>query len=311
MTLPNVPIEGGYGGPFQTDLFTILPPGGNVVAYVGSVVDGMPQSIKARLYGSTNDALAQCRSGLGDVVVVMPGHTENVDAADDWSNLVAGTKIIGMGQGNDRPTYTWSVAAASVLINVANVSLSGCILQMAGPAGTTALTVAAPMTVSAAGFQLRGCRIQTEIDADQGTTIALTTAVGASDMVIDGCDFHGDGDGTLVTTVIRLVGAVRLRMRNTNIFATSSDEVGVVQMLTTISTNVLIEGCTFTNRSGASDTAFTGMALATGVVKDCAFCILDDTSTAGWDTPGALQGINNQVVNDDAEGGTAQTPVSA
>lgn len=308
--LPTVPLEGGYGGPFQTDLFTILPPGGNVVAYVGSVVDGLPQSIKARMYSSMNDALAQCRSGEGDIVVVLPGYTGNVDSADDWSNLVAGTQIIGMGTGNNRPTFTWSVAAASVLINVANVTLSGCILLMAGPAGTTAITVAAPMTVSAAGFQLRGCRIQTEIDADQGTTIALTTTADADDMVIDGCHFHGDGDGTLTTTLIRLVGADRFRMTNTRVMGRTSTTVGVVQMLTTASTDVWIENCVFQNLIALSDTAFTGMAGALGVIKDCGFLILDTATTAGWDTPGGLQGIGNQCSNTAADGGAAQTPVS-
>ena len=310
-TQPNIPLA-GYGLPYQTHMGIMLPPGGNVVSYVGSVVDGMPEAIRARLYGTLNQALAQCRSGEQDIVVVLPGHTENFSAADSLSNLVAGTQIIGMGYGNNRPTFTWTAAASTVLINVANVTIDNCVLLMAGDGGGTALTVAAPMTVSAAGFSLLNCRIQTSVDADELSTIAITTTAAADDMTIHNCRIHGEGDGTGVTTAIRLVGADRFTMTDSYVDAyTSSTTVGVLQMLTTASTQVFIKGCFFANRKASSVHACTGMAGATGVVADCGFHILDNATLAGWETEGSLAFFGCTTVNAAGEGGAAKTPVSA
>lgn len=307
--LPYHSLAAGY----RTEYGTMVPTGGVVQAYVHNdgEVDQMPQDIAGRLVQSVPAALARCRANKGDVIVVLPGHTENVDAADDWADLVAGTQIIGMGAGNDRPTFTWSTAASTLLLNVASVRISNCIMLMAGPAGTTAITVAAPMTVSAAGCTLEGCRIQTEIDADQGSTIAITTTADADDFTIANCRIHGDGDGTLVTTTLRLVGADRFTMVNTSMHtATSSTTVGVLQMLTTASTNVMIDACAFTNLKAASVHAATGMAAATGVIRDCDFGILDNATLPGWETEGNLQFFRCETVNAVGEKSVPATPLS-
>lgn len=287
-------------------------PGQSIVAYVRATqADGDTADIAAKRYTTLNAALAVCRAGLGDTVVVLPGHTENFASADSLSNLKAGTQIVGLGSGNLRPQFTWSAAASTVLIDVANVTLENCILLMSGPSGTTAITVAAPMTVSAAGFTLKNCRIETSIDADQLATIAITTTSDADDMTVDDCFIHGASDGTGVTTVIRLVGADRFRMRRTYIDAsTSSTTVGTVQFLTTASTNVLFEDCTITNRKAASIHAATGMVGAVGVFNRCNFLILDNATAAGLETEGSLSFFNCQTANAVGEQGITKTPVS-
>jgi hypothetical protein len=298
-----------------TQLGTLVPSGSRVCAYVRSTgrQSNDPIADSAPIFTTLNAGLAQSR-GYGDVVVVLPGHTENVSTADQMSNLVAGTRIIGLGYGTLRPTLTWSAATATFLFDVANTVLANFNLYLAGdPTSTTALSVAAPITVSAAGCAIIGCDIQFAVDADQRSTIGITTTAAADDFTIANCFCDaGTSDGTGITTHIRLVGADRFRMRNCVIQgATSSTTVGVVQFLTTASLNVQIENCVFINRKAASIHALTGMAGATGIVKDCGFGILDDATLAGLVTPGDLMGFNNRTVNLAGEQGGLTTTVSA
>lgn len=304
-----------YGTLMRPPLAYKPEPGQQIVAYVrsGGPRDGDTQYIYgAPLYNSLNDALILARPGLGDVVVVMPGHEEEVSTADAMDNLAAGTQIIGLGSGSSRPKFTWTATAATWLLDQAGVTIDNCVLLMAGdPDSTTALTVTAPMTVSAEGCALRNCRIQSAVDADQRATIAITTTAAADDFEITNCDVHGDGDGTGVTTILRMVGADRLRMRGTTVDgATSSTTVGVMQFLTTASTKVKAEDCLFVNRVALSVHAVTGMAGTTGFFKDCGFGILDNATLAGLAGTHGFQMFGCKTANLAGENGADSTPVS-
>lgn len=281
---PNLPFY-GIGAGIQTELGTIIPPGGQVVAYVHSsgVAEGMPQGVADRLYTTLNSALALCRSGKGDAVIVLPGHTENFATADSLSNLVAGTRIIGTGFGTMRPTFTWSATGSTVLWNVANVMISNCILMCAGPTGSTALTVTAPMTVSAAGFTMIGCTVNTEIDANQSSVITMTTTTAADDMTIAGCHWYGLGDGTLNETMLRLIGCDRLRMYG-NVFDGFPSAVGggVVQFHTTASLNIWLESNTYISRKALSTCAVVGLAGVSGISRNESFNYLVTNTLTPW-----------------------------
>jgi hypothetical protein len=255
------------GGGIQTDLVTLLGPGARIAAYVRSsgFASGGDPDLNLRAVTTLNAGLAQCRSGMGDIVLVAHDHAENVSSADYMSSLVAGTRIVGLGYGNLRPTFTWTAQAATWLLDVANVTISNCIMKMAGPSGTTALTVDAPMTISAAGCALLDCEFQCEIDADQGSVIAVTTTAGATDLTIAGNKFYGSSNGTLPTTYLQVVGGVRLKMYDNNFHgATSSATVGIVRFATTASTDIDVRGNRFTNQHATAAHAVTNLATDTG-----------------------------------------------
>jgi hypothetical protein len=299
------------GAGIKTEFGTFIPDG-EVVAYVHSsgVVDGMDQDVKRMLYTSINSALALCRSGKGDIVVVLPGHTESIGAADKWSNLVAGTKIIGLGNGNNRPTVTWTAAGGTVLFDVANVTLSGFILNLCSTANA-GVTVAAPITISAAGCTISDCDIYFGGDADDIVTIGITTTAAADDLTLANLCCYG-ATAAECTTFLRLVGTDRLRMHGCLIDgATSSTTVGVLQMLTTAPTQVMITDCTFVNRKASSVHAATGVASATGNVVRCNFGILDEATLPGWETEGNLQFFACYTANLAGEEGALKTPTSA
>lgn len=314
--LANLPLYQGGAG-IRTPYGTFLPPSGNVVAYVRGTagtrleVDGDDAAIKNLLVGSLAAAASRCKSGRADVIIVLPNHTESFAVADAVPDLVAGTKILCLGEGAQRPTFTWTAAAATFLFNVANVTLDNAILEMAGdPALTAALSVAAPITVSAAGCQISNCRIRTSVDADQLATIPVTTTAAADDFRFLYNRVFGATAGES-TTGLRLVGADRLQMEGCYFdMATSSTTVGVVQFLTTASLNVRAKNSTFINRKAASIHAVTGMAAATGTFEECNFGILDNATLAGLVTPGDLMGFRNQTVNLANEQGVPSTPLS-
>lgn len=175
----------------------------------GTTVTGYdydPPGLQDRLNASVVNALAQTSSGRGDTIVVLPGHTENVATAAAWT-LKAGVKILCLGSGQNRPTFTFTTAASQIVVSVANVTIDGGIWKAAGPAGTTALTVAAPFSVTAAGFTFQNAEMEVGIDADQLCTNVFLLAAGAKDCTVQNCYIYG-ALLSEVTTVITTTGAV-------------------------------------------------------------------------------------------------------
>lgn len=291
--VPRYPLGAGMGlGHGLT-----IPGGGEIKAYVrATTIDGLHPDIEARRFTTLNAALAECRSGAGDVVGVLPGHTENVSSADQMSNLVAGTQIVGMGYNAQRPTFTWSAATSTFLLDVNDVGLHNMILNL--DPGTGTVTVAAPITVSGAGCRISGCLIRTSTDANSKTTIPITTTAAGDDFTIDGCYIYGATAGEC-TTGIQLVGADRFRMVDTQIhLATSSTTVGSVRFLTTASTNVTIKRCVIGNYKAASTVALTDMAAATGFIDDTHFIV--NSGIAPMGTPAGSFRFGGGCTVDDA-----------
>ena len=51
---------------------------------------------------SIDAAMGECVSGRGDLIIVKPGHIENISAAGDLACDVIGVTIVGMGTGDDQ-----------------------------------------------------------------------------------------------------------------------------------------------------------------------------------------------------------------
>jgi len=263
---PSLPYVGNSAG-IQTQLGTIIPPaGGRIAAYVRSTgkQTGDDEAFARRIVTTLNKGLAQCRSGKPDVVVVLPGHAESITSADFMSSLVAGTRIVGLGTGNLRPTFTWTVNGSTFLLDVADVEIHNCILQFAtAPGTTTAATVAAPITVSAAGCGIFGCRINFGIDADQICTVGITTTAAADDFRFEGNQCFGATTAEC-TTFLRLVGADRAVIKGNRIMgATSAVAIGLIQFITTDSTNVEMDDNMLYNIKAASEACVSVSAGAT------------------------------------------------
>lgn len=309
--VPRVALPGGADfGPFA-----VLPTGGQVAAYVRSTgpQSGDDPALVNNLVSTLNAGLARCRSGRGDYVIVLPGHTENISAADQMSSLVAGTRIIGYGQGTARPTFTWTAAGSTFLFDVANVSIENCRLFLAGPhSASTALTVAAPITVSAAGCAIRGCQIFFGFDADQIVTVGITTTAAADDFVFENNQCIGEvaAEITAAGTFLRLVGADRAIIRGNYIAgALATDTDGLIETLTTLSSNIVVED-NFIYANGAGNTCaidFGADLVNTGSIQRN-LLVVDADGTAGsvvltQHANSNLALLDNFLVNNNGERG--------
>ena len=75
----------------------------------------------SRPKATTQAAIRACRANRGDIIVPMPGHAETLRIAGAIDLNVAGVSIFGIGNGADRPTYTFeSSTAASILFSAAS-----------------------------------------------------------------------------------------------------------------------------------------------------------------------------------------------
>jgi hypothetical protein len=68
-------------------------------------------------------ALALCTASKGDVIIVAPDHAETIATAAGIDINKAGVSIIGLGNGSNRPTITWSATDSTLAISAANVTL--------------------------------------------------------------------------------------------------------------------------------------------------------------------------------------------
>lgn len=302
-------------GPFATPNVQVWPNGGETF-YVGSALPtgAIGEKLADRFYPNVNAALNVCVSARGDTVLLLPGYTESIAAADAWSNLGTKTDVTvrSLGRGTNRAIITWTAATSTVLFDSANFALENCQLLMAGAdAAGAALTVAAPITISAAGCRLVENDGRFGFDADQIVTIGITTTAAADDLVIQRNTFYG-ATAAPCTTFMDLIGCDRLLMED-NVFAgaTSAVGVGIVRFATTASLNITLRRNTYINRVASSTAAVTGLAGVSGVSYEEMFHYLDNSSTTPWITsPGIMCFYNPRVTNLAGEVGMIGTVVS-
>jgi hypothetical protein len=76
---------------------------------------------KSKLFTSIDKAIGACVADRGDVIYVLPKHTETIAGAGGITADIAGVSIIGLGNGNARPILSWSATASTFAISAANV----------------------------------------------------------------------------------------------------------------------------------------------------------------------------------------------
>lgn len=75
-----------------------------------------------RVHSTIDAAIGSCVASRGDVIYVMPGHTEAVTATSIALD-VAGVSIIGLGSGALKPTLTFGATDSKINVTAANCTL--------------------------------------------------------------------------------------------------------------------------------------------------------------------------------------------
>lgn len=195
----DLPVNQNFPG-VRTPFGIQLPPGGRVAAYLRSTgaQSGDDITIGSNLVTTLSAALSRVRSGMGDTIIALPGHAENVTTTPTW---VAGTRLIGIPLGTSTPTFTWSATSSQWAINVANVWIQGCKLAVSGA------VVVKGIYVTGANFSLVANEIVQASGASNKATILCEYDTGADNALVQGnyvygTATHNSTDVFLVTAAV-------------------------------------------------------------------------------------------------------------
>jgi len=180
-------------------------------------------------------AYSLCTASQGDRVYVMPGHAENITAADSIDCDLAGVSIIGLGEGNLLPTISTTAAAGSITVAAANVSIKNVRLTANFATGTTA-----GITIGAGGD---GCTLDGIQFRDTSTAneyvLHISVATTVTDLKILNCDFVCLEGGSATNSILFAGTTSNLVIEGCRFFVDSTDSV--VDHLTGAATNCLIK----------------------------------------------------------------------
>lgn len=262
--------------------------------------------------GSNDGAIAKCDSSdLGTRIFVRRGHAENIAIADVASDQGARKRIhiIGEGDETERPTFTFTAAAATWLLDTDSIIIENCNINL--ESGDGGVTVAAPMTISGNGCGLKRCKIRAGTDVNNKVTVGITVT-GADCFMED--VFLYSATAAEATTFLRLTAAPRFRARKLRLIgATSAVGVGSMQILTTAVSELEMDDCYIANRKAASTTAVSGLAATTGQVRYSHLHVLANTATeltGAWATKASVQFEEVKVTNDLGEVAASLLPLS-
>jgi hypothetical protein len=112
----GIPAIGGSQIPATTGSYFFV--------HSGTGSNGNTGTSPATPFATVDYAIGFCTASKGDVIVVMPGHAETLASAGAITCDVVGISIIGLGVGTNRPTFTFSATASTILVTANNVTLS-------------------------------------------------------------------------------------------------------------------------------------------------------------------------------------------
>lgn len=241
--------------------------------------------LRSRAFTTVNAAFNACEANRGDKIWLAEGYTEAIAVANQWSNVKAGVRVIGLGRSVNRPKLTWTAAAATLLLTAAGVTIENCQIELAGdPAGVTAITTALGISMTGIGCGLYGNHIQVGVAAAQIVTLGIF--VNAAKCEIIGNTIIGlvAGPCTAAGTYIRLTAADQVKILNNYMSAaTTTVTDGLIETLTTASLDIEIQG-NYIYSNGATSTCALdlGQALAcTGFIdNNCLTVSVDATAQA-------------------------------
>lgn len=185
-------------------------------------------------YGGTSD---------GVMIIVLPGHAENITGSTNMSTLgaPANTTIVCLGSGTSIPTFSWTAAASSLLMNKSGTRIHGGQWTVHNTGADATITTA--IVASASGCSITGARIFYGHATDNGraAAIVVSLAAGADDFTFGGPKnslysnyvYSGVVGPTALTTDVFQIAAAVARPRilgNKFVGATSGVTKGLISV---------------------------------------------------------------------------------
>lgn len=193
-----------------------------------------------KLFTTLDAAIGACVANRGDLIKILPGHTETIGAAGGVTCDVAGVTIIGYGAGSLRPTFTWSATASTWLVSAANVTIRNIVCLVSID------SVVKGIDISAAGCTLDAVDFQETASAQM--LIFINTAAGANYLTIKNCYQVQAAAGS--AKWIDLIGADWARIEDNFFHVNASTHI--LGGTTTESLQILVKDNVFVNPADAA-----------------------------------------------------------
>lgn len=272
-----------------------------------------PDRPLASLFTATTGAIAKVNGVQGSLIIVLPGHVENITASTNMSTLAGSgatfLNIVGIGNGALRPTLKWTAAASALLCNLQGLTFRNMVFNLNATAATV---VTAAITHSAADQVMDSVDMLPNTSATQLTTTAVTVASGADNLNYTGVRMFGETFATNPTDTFTTTAAVnKLTLLNCKFMVALNTTTNGAINLANAPTNVYIEDSTFMNKKAASTVAGVASASTTGVIAFSTFIVIAaGAPSTAMGTPGNLllsQCFGGQITKAGAIQGTVAT----
>ena len=245
-------------------------------------------------FATIDYAVSRCTDNAGDVIYVMPGHTEDSDgstAGEVFDVDIAGVTIIGLGTGTDRPRIDINKTDCEVAVSADNVTIRNLTFRPSVSAVTNAINVEA----SADNLVFEYCEF---MEGEAGSTDEFNTAINLVSAnnytIIRNNTFYSNSSSAPVTAIILTAASTHVQITGNLIngpYSTAAIDDGAA------CTELLIEN----NRIKVKD-GEPGIELAsttTGIIRDN---IIESTTLADPDlaiVAADCSWFNNYVVTTD------------
>ncbi len=242
---------------------TLPPSGGTVVAYVRATAPtNGDRLIESRRVTTLAAALTKCRSGYNDIIVILPGHSENITSGTYLSALVAGTTIVGLGKGTNRAKLRLTATAAQLAVAVADVSISGMRLELEGANG-----VVKAINVTGSNFQFFNNDVVLASGAALKATIGMELGDAAADAKIYNNRFigtatHNVTDGILIAHA----NASRVEIRGNTMIASATAANGLIRVTGAALGLAITDNLIYNTHTASTATIAFGAVAADGIV---------------------------------------------
>lgn len=135
-----------------------------------------------------------------DVIYLAAGHAESFTGAAALTLSKSNLRIIGLGNGRKRPTFTWSTStAAQMIVSGANVTFKNIVFDLTGIDA-----VVAAISVTGADVAFEDCEFVMQ-NSTTGAVLGILTAATATRLRVERCRFLGvkTTTGQTVTACIK------------------------------------------------------------------------------------------------------------
>ena len=250
-----------------------------------------------RVYSSMFDStmLANARAGRGDVIMVMPGHSEIITT--DQALTVKGLKLIGLGEGDERPLIDFNDAAASISLDTGGIHLENFRFR------TTITGVTRGLDIPGPGCVVSKCSFEFDATGDDFADAIRVTAAGHRTKIEDNEFLLEDTVGH--SNAILVVGGANYVQVNRNRIHGMYSVAAINYDSTAASEGILIKKNTINNTDTAANLVIkVAHASSRGVVRDNRAGASDSaTAEASLVERGLTKWFENYLTSNDQHSG--------